>query len=70
MTVPQIGAMYDGDRIRKETLVEHGFRLPSALDNRPLKFDEFETDRRRRSTSRRRPARTSWSTSAARSSSR
>jgi excinuclease ABC subunit B len=41
--VPQIGAMYRGDRSRKETLVEFGFRLPSALDNRPLKFDEFET---------------------------
>ena len=42
VTVPQIGAMYKGDRSRKETLVEDGFRLPSALDNRPLKFDEFE----------------------------
>ncbi len=42
VTVPQIGAMYKGDRSRKETLVEFGFRLPSALDNRPLKFDEFE----------------------------
>jgi excinuclease ABC subunit B len=42
-TVPQIGAMYRGDRSRKETLVEHGFRLPSACDNRPLKFEEFET---------------------------
>jgi excinuclease ABC subunit B len=41
-TVPQTGAMYRGDRSRKETLVEHGFRLPSALDNRPLKFQEFE----------------------------
>jgi excinuclease ABC subunit B len=41
-TVPQIGAMYRGDRSRKETLVAHGFRLPSALDNRPLKFNEFE----------------------------
>jgi excinuclease ABC subunit B len=40
-TVPQIGAMYAGDRSRKETLVEHGFRLPSALDNRPLKFEEW-----------------------------
>ncbi|MBM4362471.1 MAG: excinuclease ABC subunit UvrB, partial [Deltaproteobacteria bacterium] len=46
-TVPQIGAMYRGDRSRKETLVDHGFRLPSALDNRPLKFDEFETHMRR-----------------------
>jgi excinuclease ABC subunit B len=41
-TVPQIGAMYRGDRARKETLVDYGFRLPSAMDNRPLKFDEFE----------------------------
>src|SRR5512138_1576740 len=41
-TVPQIGAMYRGDRSRKETLVEYGFRLPSALDNRPLEFSEFE----------------------------
>ncbi len=40
-TVPQIGAMYEGDRTRKTTLVEHGFRLPSAMDNRPLRFDEF-----------------------------
>jgi excinuclease ABC subunit B len=40
--VPQIGAMYEGDSSRKRTLVEHGFRLPSALDNRPLKFDEFK----------------------------
>ncbi|HOH98925.1 MAG TPA: excinuclease ABC subunit UvrB [Bacteroidales bacterium] len=42
VTMPQIRAMYGGDRSRKQTLVEHGFRLPSALDNRPLKFDEFE----------------------------
>ncbi|MDP2903606.1 MAG: excinuclease ABC subunit UvrB [Methylovulum sp.] len=42
VTVPQIGAMYKGDRSRKETLVEYGFRLPSALDNRPLTFAEFE----------------------------
>ncbi len=42
MTVPQIRGMYNGDRSRKETLVEYGFRLPSALDNRPLKFQEFE----------------------------
>jgi excinuclease ABC subunit B len=44
-TVPQIRAMYNGDRSRKETLVEYGFRLPSALDNRPLKFPEFESRR-------------------------
>lgn len=42
VSVPQIGAMYKGDRSRKETLVEYGFRLPSALDNRPLRFDEWE----------------------------
>ncbi len=46
-TVPQVGAMFRGDRSRKETLVEWGFRLPSALDNRPLKFDEFEKHMRR-----------------------
>ncbi|MEX0824464.1 MAG: excinuclease ABC subunit UvrB, partial [Woeseia sp.] len=42
VTVPQLGGMYRGDRSRKETLVEYGFRLPSALDNRPLRYDEFE----------------------------
>ncbi len=42
VSVPQVGAMYAGDRSRKETLVQYGFRLPSALDNRPLKFNEFE----------------------------
>ena len=42
VTVPQVGAMYKGDRSRKETLVEYGFRLPSALDNRPLRFEEWE----------------------------
>lgn len=42
VTVPQIGAMYNGDQSRKQTLVDHGFRLPSAKDNRPLKFEEFE----------------------------
>ncbi len=42
VTIPQIGAMYKGDRSRKENLVEYGFRLPSALDNRPLKFEEYE----------------------------
>jgi excinuclease ABC subunit B len=41
-TIPQLRGMYNGDRSRKETLVEHGFRLPSALDNRPLNFQEFE----------------------------
>ena len=43
VSIPQLGAMYRGDRSRKETLVEYGFRLPSALDNRPLRFDEWET---------------------------
>lgn len=43
VTIPQIRAMYNGDRARKEVLVEHGFRLPSAMDNRPLRFDEFES---------------------------
>ncbi|MFN7508664.1 MAG: excinuclease ABC subunit UvrB [Betaproteobacteria bacterium] len=47
VTVPQLGGMYKGDRSRKETLVEYGFRLPSALDNRPLRFDEFERKMRR-----------------------
>jgi excinuclease ABC subunit B len=42
VTVPQIGGMYKGDRVRKENLVDYGFRLPSALDNRPLRFEEFE----------------------------
>jgi excinuclease ABC subunit B len=42
MTIPQIRGMWAGDRSRKETLVDYGFRLPSALDNRPLNFDEFE----------------------------
>ncbi len=42
VTVPQVRGMYNGDRMRKQTLVDYGFRLPSALDNRPLKFDEFE----------------------------
>ena len=54
-TVPQIGAMFNGDRSRKETLVEFGFRLPSALDNRPLRFDEWQARARRRSSSRPRP---------------
>jgi excinuclease ABC subunit B len=42
MTVPQIRGMYNGDRSRKQVLVDYGFRLPSAMDNRPLRFDEFE----------------------------
>jgi excinuclease ABC subunit B len=47
VTIPQIGGMYKGDRARKENLVDYGFRLPSALDNRPLRFDEFEKIMRR-----------------------
>ena len=46
VTIPQVGGMYNGDRSRKTTLVEYGFRLPSALDNRPLKFEEFERQMR------------------------
>ena len=42
MTIPQVRGMFNGDHNRKMTLVEHGFRLPSALDNRPLKFEEWE----------------------------
>jgi excinuclease ABC subunit B len=42
ITIPQIGGMYAGDRARKESLIENGFRLPSAFDNRPLQFNEFE----------------------------
>ena len=42
VTVPQLGGMYRGDRSRKQTLVDYGFRLPSALDNRPLMFEEFQ----------------------------
>ena len=53
-TVPQIGGMYNGDRSRKQTLVNFGFRLPSALDNRPQSIEEFHADHRPdRSTSRR-----------------
>ncbi len=48
VTIPQIGGMYGGDRSRKMNLVEYGFRLPSALDNRPLNFHEFEAMVRRR----------------------
>ena len=42
VTLPQVRGMYNGDQARKQVLVDHGFRLPSALDNRPLTFDEFE----------------------------
>jgi excinuclease ABC subunit B len=60
----QIGGMYKGDRSRKENLVNYGFRLPSALDNRPLKFEEFERLMPRPSSSRRRPPTTRRSTRA------
>ena len=71
VTVPQVRAMYAGDRSRKKTLVEHGFRLPSALDNRPLKFDEWRAaGQAGRCTFRRRRARTNWSKRAAKWSSR
>jgi excinuclease ABC subunit B len=43
VTIPQVGGMYHGDRSRKQTLVDYGFRLPSALDNRPMRFDEWES---------------------------
>ena len=46
VSVPQVRAMYNGDQARKQVLVDHGFRLPSALDNRPLTFDEFEEKKR------------------------
>ena len=70
-TLPQVGAMYAGDRSRKTTLVEHGFRLPSALDNRPLKFDEFhERIEQVPSMSRQPPAITSWNARVARWSNR
>ena len=62
VTLPQVRGMYAGDRSRKEVLVEHGFRLPSALDNRPLTYDEFDEHvNAGRSTSRRRRGRTSCS---------
>jgi excinuclease ABC subunit B len=62
VSVPQVGAMYKGDRSRKETLVEYGFRLPSALDNRPMRFDEWEASARRPFLSRPRRATTRPST--------
>ena len=70
MTVPQIGGMYEGDMSRKRTLVEHGFRLPSAMDNRPLKWEEF-TDRIKQTVYlSATPGTTSWAAPAASSSSR
>ena len=70
VSLPQISGMFNGDRARKLTLVEHGFRLPSALDNRPLMFDEFLRSRPRCSSSARRRAISSCSSRAASSSSR
>ena len=58
VSVPQVGAMYKGDRSRKETLVEYGFRLPSALDNRPMRFDEWEAICPQTISSPRRPGHT------------
>jgi len=57
VSIPQIGAMYKGDRARKTTLVEYGFRLPSALDNRPMRFEEWEAVRRKPFLSRQPPGR-------------
>ena len=57
--MPQIGGMYEGDRSRKQTLVDYGFRLPSALDNRPLRFDEFLEKKPQIVSSRRRRGRSS-----------
>ena len=70
VTIPQIGAMYNGDRARKEVLVEHGFRLPSALDNRPMRFEEFEAMWTRCCSCPRRRGVSSWNGAAARWSSR
>ena len=71
VTLPQVRGMYHGDRSRKEVLVEYGFRLPSALDNRPLTYEEFETRRGQTiAVSARRPDPRSWRASEARSSSR
>ena len=56
VTIPQLGGMFRGDFNRKATLAEFGFRLPSCIDNRPLRFEEWDAMRRRRSASRRRPA--------------
>ncbi len=71
VTLPQVRAMFAGDHSRKMTLVEHGFRLPSALDNRPLRFDEWEKRLQGRCCScRRRRGLMSWNAAAARWSSR
>ena len=70
VTVPQLNGMYRGDYSRKSTLSEFGFRLPSCIDNRPLKFEEWRSCGRRPSTSRRRRATGRWSAPAASSSSR
>src|SRR4051812_33758667 len=69
VTVPQIGAMYEGDMSRKRQLVDHGFRLPSAMDNRPLKWEEF-LERIGRPCTCRRPRATTSSPRATASSSR
>jgi excinuclease ABC subunit B len=69
-TIPQIGAMFKGDFSRKSTLAEYGFRLPSCIDNRPLKFEEWDAMRPQTSTSPPRPANGNWSAPAACSPSR
>ena len=70
VTVPQVRGMFAGDYSRKKTLVEHGFRSPSALDNRPLKFDEWEGKIKQAIFVRPRPGPTNWKRPAARSSSK
>ncbi len=70
VTVPQVRGMFAGDHSRKMTLVEHGFRLPSALDNRPLKFEEWNEGSARWCTFRPRRGLMRWSRPAANSSSR
>ena len=61
VTVPQIGAMFEGDMSRKRTLVDYGFRLPSAMDNRPLKWDEFTQRIGQTSIFRQLPGSMNWS---------
>ena len=70
VTIPQVRAMWAGDRSRKEVLVEHGFRLPSALDNRPLRFEEFQESWARWSSCPPRPDPSRWTSATTRWSSR
>jgi excinuclease ABC subunit B len=69
-TIPQVRAMFNGDRARKQVLVDHGFRLPSALDNRPMRFEEFESTWKACCSCRPRPLRTSSKPAGAKWSSR